>query len=65
MKSAKIEHLVKAWREACQAVQIAAARHGDSPEYASALEYRDGVAQQTLGLILESLGICDENGETL
>ena len=65
MKSAKIEHLVKVWREACQAVQITAANRGDSPEYASAIEYRDSVAQQTLGLILKSLGICDENGETL
>lgn len=71
MNDAKIEHLMKswreirAWREACEAVQVAAARHGDSPEYASALEYRDSVAHQTLGLILKSFGVCNENGETL
>lgn len=71
----KIEHLmkswmkswreIKAWREACKDVQIAASRYGDSPEYASALEYRDSIAHQTLGIILTSFGICGENGETL
>ena len=71
MNNARIEHLMKswreirAWRETCEAVQIAASLYGDGPTYASAIERRDAVAHQTLGLILKSFGICDENGETL